>query len=478
MAFLLVALPSLATADDAGIIAVHDAETGAVVRAVTRAAPGDRAGLQTAYERSRRLAARVQRVAVSTEGCRRMRDGLLRLARLGAAVPDGYDRLDPARARSARAAFARQRSVVAARAPGCRIPSRRGARVSDEPVLIEPMSRAVTNGRIRVAMAPGADTAELWVDGRHTVNLAHDGRVAVGVLSAGIGRHTVTVRFMNRGRHIATGTASGVQVTHTGGRRATTVRTDAPATAALRGAAGRFDGIGAAWISDLASGRRASWNADARFPAASTVKLGVMIEAARRSGAYPDRSAFTDDVVAIGGWSSNLAVNRLLPRIGGSAAVQRRLTTMGASRSTFTGGYMVATDRMPRAGSPPASSRRVTTAADLGRIMTLLHDSARGEAAARRATGLTSRQARFVLGTLYASERTGDNRGILDGLAANLPAAQKHGWVSSSRHTVALVDSSGGPVVVVALTWSPGLTAQRARAFGREVLRIAQVGGG
>src|SRR4051812_4337334 len=45
-----------------------------------------------------------------------------------------------------------------------------------------------------------------------------------------------------------------------------------------------FPGWGAFWVHDLRTGRTAGWNSDARFPAASTVKLAVLDAALRRFG--------------------------------------------------------------------------------------------------------------------------------------------------------------------------------------------------
>src|SRR3954452_1168694 len=45
-----------------------------------------------------------------------------------------------------------------------------------------------------------------------------------------------------------------------------------------------FPGWAAFWVHDLRTGHTAGWNSDARFPAASTVKLAVLDAALRRFG--------------------------------------------------------------------------------------------------------------------------------------------------------------------------------------------------
>ncbi len=472
--FVLLMLAAVSTADasDADVLRAHDRDVTALVRSVGSADLADPAGVEEAYRRARDLQVRLTTVRADTRGCRDLLSALGRLADLGVAVSDGFDRLDAGRVRRARAAFDRQRTAVAGSLPRCRTPARRGPRVPGSLVIIEPPAHAVVGGRVSALLPPGATGAELIIDGRRTGSLTVRSGRAVGALSVGPGRHTVGVRATRGGAVLSTAVARDVWAVP---RRevgvASSATVDAAASRDLERAAARFDGIAAAWILDPVTGRGASWNADASFTAASTVKLGVMVEAARRMGPL-GRSPLDGDVVAVGGWSSNLAVNRILPRVGGSGAVQRRLHRMGAVRSTFTGPYMVATESGARSGSPPATSRRLTTAADLGRVLWILDRSARGDIDARRLSGLTPRQARFVLGTLYGSERDGDNAGIL-GLGPGPTAAQKHGWVRSFRHSAAIIEGARGPRIVVALTWSPGLTRARAERFGSEVVAVA-----
>jgi hypothetical protein len=150
------------------------------------------------------------------------------------------------------------------------------------------------------------------------------------------------------------------------------------------------------------------------------------------------------------------------------AVVEERLRRLGAAASTYPGAYRAGTERSL---TPPATGR-VTTAADLGRVLLALHRTAGGSRAAAGRTGLTRHEARVALGLLLASERAGDNAGILN-LAHSLPAAQKHGWTSSTRHSAALVYSPRGPVVVVALTYRPGVDPSSSRRFGARVARLA-----
>jgi hypothetical protein len=216
---------------------------------------------------------------------------------------------------------------------------------------------------------------------------------------------------------------------------------DVALSARLAQAARRFDGISATWTHDLTTGRWAAWNADARFPAASLVKLALAVAA-------PREPRYAYDLGAMLSWSSNLAANRLLERTGlpAVAAVLRR---MGASSSSYTGPYRVGTSRSEE---PPLISSRVTTARDVGRMLFWLQ-------AHRRAV---------ILGYLLESEPFKDNVGILQ---PRDPAAQKHGWFSVVRHSAAIVYSKKGPRIFVVLTYAPDLTLVKAQRYGARVMR-------
>jgi beta-lactamase class A len=239
--------------------------------------------------------------------------------------------------------------------------------------------------------------------------------------------------------------------------------------ARLAGLGRRFQGYAAIWMHDPLNGTYAGWNTDARFPAASAVKVGLLLAALQRLR-RPERSALDYELRRMIGWSSNLATNRLVERFGGAAAEQA-LRRAGAYRSTFPGGYRVGTAHADVQEQPPLVSSRVTTARDLGRILFVLHACALGAAAAERATGLDPRRCGYALRLLLSSEPRGNNVGLLRPfLPKNTPVAQKNGWLHDARLTAAIVFFPNGPKIVVVLTYAPGLTVGRAQALGRDVL--------
>jgi beta-lactamase class A len=476
LALLLTLLvPAAASAGDRALVLAVDRGVGSVASASRAAAGGAPSSVQVHYDRARDLQESVREAAPFSSSCRLLGGWAARYAAAEVASAEGFDRLDPARARRFRATAAVARTRLVSARTSCRPgPAATGAVI---PALIEPRPWAASFGQI-VARAPsGADAATLFANGASAGPLVIAGGVARARLTGRAGRYDLEVRFARAGVAVGRARSPGVWLlpdSASGSVRASDL--DAGWQARVRDAVARFSGISAVWVHDLSSGRAASWNAGALFPAASTVKLGVLVEAARRMGPQPEESAVLHDARAIGAWSSNLAANRLLRRIGGSAGAQGALRRMGATSSTYTGPYIVATARPPvdALRQPPRVSGRVTSAVDLGTVMRVLHEAAIGNAGALAATRMTRTQARLVLGLLLSSEAAGDNLGLFrESLGAGVPAAQKHGWISSARHSAAVVYTARGPVVVVALTYQRPLARSAAARLGGELVTIA-----
>ena len=249
-------------------------------------------------------------------------------------------------------------------------------------------------------------------------------------------------------------------------RAALPVRPDRALNLRLAAAASRFSGSAGVWVHDLRTGRTGEVDADVRFPAASTVKLGVLA-AALVSHQRPERSPLIYDATQLAWWSSNLGANRIVSRLGLSAVADgfRRL---GMTSSTYPGLYRAGT-----AAGPPGFHTRVTTPRDLGRALFRLHAAALGRPWALRATGLSREQANAGRTLLLGSQPTGDNAGLLRRWLSEGRLVQKHGWISDSRLTAAIVYRRSGPVIVVVTAYRLGVTLREAQLLGRDVLRAA-----
>jgi beta-lactamase class A len=235
-----------------------------------------------------------------------------------------------------------------------------------------------------------------------------------------------------------------------------------------------YRGWAAFWVHDLTTGRTAGWNSDARFPAASTVKLGVLVAALRAVSVAPERSRFWYDLRQLTGWSSNLAANRLLAQLG-TSRVANALGGLGMIASTYPGPYRVGTARLDAPKPPPLSTWRYTTARDLGRALYALQAAAAGNRYEQRQTGLSRVRARLALELLLAGWVGGDNAGLVRPFVNGAPVAQKNGWISDARLTASIVYAKSGPKIVVVLVYRPQLPYAEARSLGKKVLASARI---
>ena len=129
--------------------------------------------------------------------------------------------------------------------------------------------------------------------------------------------------------------------------------------------------VSGVYVQHLLTGCGASYNADAQFPAASTLKAAILVDAVRRGraaslGAVLDRMVIDSD---------DVAANSVLADLGGgsttagAAGVTDTLADLGLSRSLVRRGYLLEAagrcrSEPPRAppssptSSPPPTSWR------------------------------------------------------------------------------------------------------------------------
>jgi beta-lactamase class A len=471
----LAAGASGAAAADRALLAARDGLYPVAERAARAASPADPSAVQAAYDAARDLRESVRAAAPVSAGCRPLLRALSAYAGARVLQQEGVDRPSPADVAAGASRARAARGAVAAAGAACR---GGGGGAPAQPLPMSPAPGEAFFGPV-VARAPaGATEAALLIDGAEAARAPVAGGRARFDARAAPGPHTVAVAFFRGPEPAGRATSRGAVLLPAGARAAVPgSRADPALAAALARALRGGPRFAAAWSQDLRTGAAAGVNADAAFPAASTVKLGVLAGALARLGAAPERSAHAHDLRAMAAWSSNLAANRLVRAFGLPAAADG-LRRLGARASTYPGDYIVGTELQPAlpaggAGArPPRVSARVTTARDLARMLFAIHATAAGGAAARRETGLTTHQARLALGWLLSSQQRGDNRGLLAGGAApGAPIAQKNGWIRSARHAAAIV-YDGRPRIVVMLTYDPGgVTLPAGRRIGGRLAR-------
>jgi Beta-lactamase enzyme family len=352
--------------------------------------------------------------------------------------------------------------------------------------LDSPLPAEATFGHVRAIAPSGATSAELYLGNRRVAAKTVAGPRVTFRLAARPGPYDLRVRFERDGRLVGRDESRDVWLLRPTAQIARRERgRDRGLAAAVAPLGAHFLGYAAVWVHDLTSGRTAGWNSDAPFPAASTVKLGVLVAALRRYGPRPERSSAWPLIRDLALWSSNDASNRLLVLLGGSEAggsriVEETMHRMGATSSTFTGNYRLGTYRglRPLGDAPrplPILTFRRTTAHDLGRMLYELHAAAVGNGLALRRTGLSRHEARVGLGLLLSSTSTGQNAGLFrPWLGSSLPLAQKQGWTTKIRHTAAIAYGPAGPRILVVLTYSPNLDPHASAMLGRRFLALVR----
>jgi beta-lactamase class A len=280
------------------------------------------------------------------------------------------------------------------------------------------------------------------------------------------GRYDVRVSFRGDGRLVA---RRAWLLPSSAGQAIPERRRDGALAARLAALGRAYPGYAGLWVHDLRTGRTAGWNSDTSFPAASIVKLAVLIAALDRFGPRPERSTAWPDIKAMATWSANDSTNRLVALLGGPRVIQAVLHRVGAASSTYTGDYRLGTSVAADAPRPlPILTYRRTTAHDAGRILYAIHAAALGQPDSARRTRLSRHEARVGLALLLSAARTGDNAGLLGPVS---PVARKEGWTTTVRHTAAIVFRTSGPVIVVVLTFRPDeVSLAASRALGRRVL--------
>jgi beta-lactamase class A len=328
------------------------------------------------------------------------------------------------------------------------------------PVVVSPAANEVSFGRVIGRVVPGTTRVVVSVDGR--VVASKDLRrprfdFAVPLPARDV---RLTVSAMDeRGRAASTTIGPVFSLPGTAEPRGPPRRSveDPQLARTIRSLARAFPGICGVYVQDLRTGTGAAWNAGARFPAASTIKVAIAIEVLRRLGGKPPRGSRIDALLrkAIIP-SDDRAANDLLTWLGGStsggaAYVNQLFRALGMDDTDMYGGYIVTQGRIPiRAGPQPRFVGKRTTAADLATLMRSLNLAAVGQGRLAR-RGFRPSQARFLLYLLAHSQVSRIDRFLPPSRTVVL---QKAGWISTALHDTGLVYWSGGSFVATVLTWN------------------------
>lgn len=464
-------VPAGARADDRAFLGIASTELPRV-SAASSAAAGGKGGpvaVQRQYDAARDLQEALVAAGAASAACAPLAEALGAYARAQVTQAEGVDRLRPAQvARAGRAGASVRARIRRVRADcGARPGLVSSAVITDR--IDDPGSFEAFFGAVRARAPRAAATATVTFREQILARAAiEDGWLRTRI-TARPGHGSLVVTFLSSaGTTVGRATSRAVWLLPRNAAAAASRTTDdSRVSAALSRVVATFNGIAGIYTLDLTTGKQAAAHDTARFPAASSVKLAVLTAALKRFGPRPEERSSFYDLQALTAWSSSLAANRLLEKLGGPRVVQTELRRLGARSSTYPGNYIVGT---AFSREPPPVSTRLTTAHDLGVALATLQRAALGQARARASSGLTVHEARVALGLLLSSQPTGDNTGLLrTALGPDLPIAQKQGWLDDVRITAAIAYTARGPRIVVICAYARDLALGAAASFGRRV---------
>lgn len=333
------------------------------------------------------------------------------------------------------------------------------------PALSAPAAYETSFGRVAGSAPSGTVRIVVRVDGVVRASLPLRGQAFV--LRVDLPLRDVRIRVTALGRR---GRSSSTTVAPVLGlpraARATGARAwEAAALAGrVRTLARGFGRSCAVYVQDLATGAGAAWNARAQFPAGSTLKLAIAVEALRSLGGKPSGGSRLDALLrSMILRSSNDAANDLETLFGGStsggsARVNALLQSLGLHDSEMFGGYEreTAARRRPLPlrvdDAPYFGVGKHTSAFDLAQLLRYVYLAAdgRGPLAARSVRPADARYLLYLLGHVQ-------DHGKLDRfLGARGRVFHKAGWIGRARHDNGVVVWRGGAFVVAVLTFRTG----------------------
>ena len=239
-----------------------------------------------------------------------------------------------------------------------------------------------------------------------------------------------------------------------------------------------YSGTAGYYVQSLTGGWGAAWNAKARFPAASTVKLAIAATVLSEQQGVPAPGSRIDALLhEMIIPSDDAAANALLVSLGGSTSsgayrVNDLMRSIGLTDTLMYGGYLTRTlsSRIPvRVDEAPAFGvGKYTTAWDMTSLWRALWLASGGEGPLRKSRpGLTPADARYLL-WLTAHVRDQPKLDMSIGSERSVCVLHKAGWISAARHDTGLVFWTGGVFVAGVMTWrSYGVSTSSDRLAGR-----------
>jgi hypothetical protein len=240
-----------------------------------------------------------------------------------------------------------------------------------------------------------------------------------------------------------------------------------------------YSGTAGYYVQSLTGGSGAAWNAKARFPAASTLKLAIAATVLARHSGIPPPGSYVDRLLReLIIPSDDEAANSLLVWLAGSTSsgayrVNDLMRSVGLTDSLMYGGYQITralSSPIPRRidEAPRFGVGKHTTAWDMTSLWRALWLASGGIGPLRASQpGLTPADARYLL-WLTAHVRDQPKLDAAVGRDGEVDVMHKAGWISTARHDTGLVFWEGGVFVAGVMTYrSWGVSRSSDRLAGR-----------
>jgi beta-lactamase class A len=351
------------------------------------------------------------------------------------------------------------------------------------PAIEQPAPYEASFGLVAGTAPSGAGRVVVFADGRKLADRRLRGRRFTLNVPLPLGDVTVRVVTVGKSGIRSVGVVRDVYgLPATARPRVVRGRNDAPLARRLQRLLRGYPGTAGAYVQNLVEGGGAAWNAKARFPAASTLKLAIAAAVLAEHSGIPPSSSYVGSLLReMIVPSDDAAANALLVWIAGSTSagghrVNGLMRSIGARDSLMYGGYETRSlsGRIPvRVEEQPAwGVGKYTTAWDLAALHRAIWLASVGKGPLRSAErGFTAADGRHLL-WLLAHVRDTPKLDRFVGRSTGVAVLHKAGWINAARHDSGLVFWRGGVFVVSVLTW-------RARGAGpsSDVLagRCAQV---
>jgi Beta-lactamase enzyme family len=347
------------------------------------------------------------------------------------------------------------------------------------PSIEQPAPRQLSYGLVTGRAARGTTRVVVFANGKRLASKPLEGRRFTLHVALPLGDATVRVlTIAHGGRRSAAHVHDVYGVSARSRPRVVAPREDATLQRQLTRAVRSYSGTAGYYVQSLTGGWGAAWNAKARFPAASTVKLAIAATVLSEYRGIPAPGSQLDSLLhEMIVPSDDSAANSLLVWLGGSTGsgayhVNDLMRSIGLTDTLMYGGYLTRglSSRIPVRvdEAPDFGVGKYTTAWDMTSLWRALWLASGGLGPLPKSRpGLTPADARYLLWlTAHVADQPKLDTSI--GSEHGVRVLHKAGWISAARHDTGLVFWKGGVFVAGVMTWrSWGVSTSSDRLAGR-----------